>query len=330
MSSIDRVPEGYELRAASVEDAAAIADVVNETMLAELGTPWTSTDEVRDELTLPGRDNERDDALLVEPDGTLAGSLQIFDFAPFTEIEAVVYVRPRRWGRGLSAWLIRLAEERARARVDRAPPGERVVVQVARLADNEPARRLFESLGYEYARTFWLMRVDLGAPPTPVRVPRGIRIRTFEPGRDDVALHAAMAEAFADHWGAGFPSFEEWRHFGVEGEGSRFDPTLWFLAVDGDEIVGAACCKDRTARDPGSALVDDLAVRRPWRGRGIGLALLLTAFAEFHRRGIARAELGVDAENPTGAVRLYERAGMHAAFSWEFWQKELRPAAAPG
>jgi GNAT superfamily N-acetyltransferase len=60
-----------------------------------------------------------------------------------------------------------------------------------------------------------------------------------------------------------------------------------------------------------------------WRRRGIALALLRTAFAEFHRRGIPRAELGVDAENPTGATRLYERAGMDVAFGWEFWEKEL-------
>jgi ribosomal protein S18 acetylase RimI-like enzyme len=71
--------------------------------------------------------------------------------------------------------------------------------------------------------------------------------------------------------------------------------------------------------------VDILGVRRGWRRRGIGLALLGAAFTEFHRRGIPRAELGVDSENPTGATRLYERAGMHVAHAWETWEKELRP-----
>jgi ribosomal protein S18 acetylase RimI-like enzyme len=67
-------------------------------------------------------------------------------------------------------------------------------------------------------------------------------------------------------------------------------------------------------------------VRRSGRGRGIGLALLLTAFGEFRRRGIPRASLSVDAESETGATRLYERAGMHVAYAWEFWEKELRAA----
>jgi ribosomal protein S18 acetylase RimI-like enzyme len=178
-------------------------------------------------------------------------------------------------------------------------------------------------LGFAYVRTFWMMRIEFdGAPPAP-RVPDGIVVRTLEPGRDEARVHAALAEGFADHWGEFFPSFEEFRHLEIEGEGSDFDPSLWFLATEGEEVVAAAVCRSSTPRAEGTAVVGELAVRAPWRRRGIALALLHTAFAEFHRRGIPRAELGVDAQNPTGATRLYERAGMHVAFSWEFWEKTL-------
>lgn len=57
------------------------------------------------------------------------------------------------------------------------------------------------------------------------------------------------------------------------------------------------------------------------------MALLHTAFAEIHRRGIPRVELGVDSESPTGATRLYERAGMRPALGWEFWEKRLSASA---
>jgi ribosomal protein S18 acetylase RimI-like enzyme len=57
-------------------------------------------------------------------------------------------------------------------------------------------------------------------------------------------------------------------------------------------------------------MVAALGVRRPWRGRGLGRALLLHTFGEFHRRGVTRISLGVDSENPTGATKLYESAGM--------------------
>jgi len=208
-----------------------------------------------------------------------------------------------------------------------ATPRGRIVLRVARFTDNEPAGRLFAALGHVYARTFWMMRIELDTTPAAPNVPGGIGIRTFEPGVDEGPLHAALVEAFAEHWGEPFPGFDQWRHEEIEGEGSGFDPSLWFLAVDRDEIVGAACCRASSPRSEDTAEVSDLAVREPWRRRGIGLALLRTAFGEFHRRGIPRAELGVDAENVSGATRLYERAGMHAAFSWEFWEKELRQGA---
>jgi mycothiol synthase len=325
MTRSDEVPEGFELRAASLEDAPAIAEIVNEVCLAEIGVPWATVEETRDALTSPGRDPALADALLLGQDGEVVGYLQFEKVAEPLQIDMLAFVRPHLWGRGLSAWLLRLGEERARARAALEPAGEHIVLSVARFADNEPAGRLFATLGYAYERTFWMMRIELeGAPPAPF-VPAGIVIRRFEPGRDEARVHAALAEGFAEHWGNPFPPYEEWLHHDIEGEGSRFDPSLWFVATVGDEVVGAALCRASSPRSEGTAQVAELAVREPWRRRGVALALLHSAFAEFHRRGIPRAELDVDAENATGATRLYERAGMHVAFSWEFWQKELAP-----
>lgn len=146
-----------------------------------------------------------------------------------------------------------------------------------------------------------------GPPPTPPEI-EGITIRTFDPEGDTLATHAAMTEAFLDHRGHEFPSYEQGRHHHTDGEGTQFDPRLWFVAADGEEIVGAAICRPTTARDRECAEVETLGLRREWRKRGVGLALLRAAFGEFHRRGILRAELGVDSENPTGATRLYEGA----------------------
>jgi mycothiol synthase len=325
MPVADEVSEGFELRVASVDDASAIAEIINEVTLAEVGWPWTKVEEIRDGLSAPGRDPALANALLVQKDGSLAGYLEFeAEAAALSEIHMLAFVRPHLWGRGLNAWLLRLGEERARARVLLEPAGERFVLRVSRFADNEPARRLFVSLGYAYVRTFWLMRIEFESAPPPPRVPDGIAIRTFESRLDEARVHAVITEAFADHWGESQQSFEQWRHQEIEGEGSGFDPSLWFLATDGEEVVGIACCEASSPRSEDTAHVGDLAVRAPWRRRGVGLALLHTAFREFYRRGIPRTDLGVDAENPTGATQLYERAGMHVALSWEFWEKELR------
>ncbi len=73
--------------------------------------------------------------------------------------------------------------------------------------------------------------------------------------------------------------------------------------------------------------VGSLSVRRPWRRRGLGLALLLHSFHALQERGKARVGLGVDAQNLTGATRLYEKAGMHSdpRRQWSVYEKELRP-----
>jgi ribosomal protein S18 acetylase RimI-like enzyme len=75
----------------------------------------------------------------------------------------------------------------------------------------------------------------------------------------------------------------------------------------------------------GLGWVGTLGVRCPWRKKGLGLALLQHSFDEFYKRGRSTIGLGVDASNPTGATRLYQRAGMYIASEFLTFEKELRP-----
>jgi mycothiol synthase len=317
------VPNGYSLRNASLEDAPAIAGLANEVSVAEIGIPWTSVEETRDDLTRPGRSAD-DDVLLVSDDGDLAGYLWMWtDAQPFTEVVQFVYIRPALWGRGLSAWLLGLGEDRARQKVERSAAASPVFLHVARWATNEGAGRVFTSLGYTYARMYYEMRMELDGPVAAPDVPDEIAIRSFDQEREAHAVYATLAEAFADHWGGTFDPFDQWVHEHIDSQSSGFDPGLWFVALDGDQVVGAVCCRASTPRSPDAAHIDLLGVRPAWRGRGVGRALLLTAFAELRRRGIRGVDLGVDSENQTGATRLYEQVGMRAVRRAEWWEKEL-------
>jgi len=140
--------------------------------------------------------------------------------------------------------------------------------------------------------------------------------------RDAHAVHDAMVESFRDHWGSLPSTFEEWEQRHIKRK--DFDPTQWFVIWDGDEVAGALIGEHDS---PTAGWVGTLGVRRPWRGRGVGMALLRLSFAAFARAGKTSVGLGVDAESPTGAVRLYERAGMHALCQNVVMEKELRPAA---
>lgn len=328
MSTLD-VPMGYSVRSVSVEDAAAIDEFVNEVNLAEVGFPWTSTEQVRDDLTSPGRGAE-DDVLLVADDGALAGYLTLWaDAEPLTRVYQLAFVRPALWGRGLSAWLLRLGEGRAREKVDRSRPAAPVFLTVSRWAVNDAAGQLFAALGYRYARTFRDMRIELEGPVAAPQIPDGVVVRTFDRERDARAVHGALAEAFADHWGGLFGPFDQWAHEHIEGESSGFDASLWFLALDDDEVVGAVCCRQSMPSSPDAAHVDVLGVRRAWRGRGIGRALLLLAFSELRRRAIPAIELCVDSGNETGATRLYEQVGMRTVRRFEHWEKVLQTRPSP-
>jgi ribosomal protein S18 acetylase RimI-like enzyme len=103
-----------------------------------------------------------------------------------------------------------------------------------------------------------------------------------------------------------------------------FDPSLWWLAFEGDELAGICLGRPHSYDDIDLGYINVLGVRRPWRKRGLGLAFLHHAFGEFYRRGKRKVGLGVDAENLTGALRLYEKAGMHVHMQFDMFEKEIR------
>lgn len=161
------------------------------------------------------------------------------------------------------------------------------------------------------------MVIDLDESPLQPRPPEGLRIRPYLKGPDDRPTWEAVEEAFDDHWGNVRDTFEEWSEMY---ERETFDPALWFLAVEGDQIAGASLCSDRG--DMG--WVGSLSVRRPWRRRGVASALLHHTFGEFYRRGQRRIGLGVDASSLTGATRVYERVGMRVDQRTVMYSKMLR------
>lgn len=202
-------------------------------------------------------------------------------------------VHPRAKGRNLGAELL--------DRSDTALRGRKIekIHQFA-IGSDSAAHALLESRGYHDARHFFEMAIELTERPGEPDV----AVELFDPG-EARAFHDALDEAFQDHWEHQGQGFEEWwaRHQASP----SFDPTLWFLIRDGDEI--AATARNESNRN-GGGYVAALGVRRPWRGKGYAKALLQRAFREFWDRGQPRVTLGVDAESPTGATHLYESVGM--------------------
>lgn len=185
--------------------------------------------------------------------------------------------------------------------------------------DLEP---LVAARGYGALRASYTMEIELDDEPPPPPAPiDGIEIRTYRPDEDEQRTYEVQEESFEDHWGHNSQPIETWRAFGVQQ--SSFDPSLWFLAWDGDEVVGFSLNFPERSGDPGFGWVGTLGVRRAWRKRGIGEALLRHSFRALHERGRRRVRLSVDAESLTGATRLYERVGMRVIRQSNTWELSL-------
>jgi mycothiol synthase len=315
---VDALEEGFVTRAPTEEDFRAVADLILASDLASYGEP----DYLEEELLAEWRDLdlEKDAWVVVTQGGELAGYAAV-EHRGHELTFAEGYVHPRFTGRGVGSSLIRLTEARARERASLAPPGTRVALDNTINGGDVRARRLLEHEGYEAARHFRRMAIELEEAPEQ-EAPSGVAIRPCVPGREERAVFEALDEALRDHWEYRPTTFEEWER---RMKRLGFDPGLWLLAVADDEVAGAAVCEDRS----GTGWVSVLAVRRPWRRRGLGLALLRRAFGEFYRRGVLKIALAVDSQSLTGATRLYERAGMRVERLYSVYRKELRPGGQP-
>jgi mycothiol synthase len=309
------LPEGFAARKPGREDAGAVAALISACQLADTGASDMSVEELLDDWH--SLDLAEDAVAVVSPDGAIAAYADVLNRS-FVTVSVYGYVDPDLRGLGLGAYLVAWGERWTRDRMHLAPEHARVVAQYYVNRANEAARRLLEDLGYVPVRGIYVMETVLDEVPPQPHWPAGISVRNFVPDRDERPVFEAVEDAFRDMWGRPRGTFD--RFVGNTGRES-FDPSLWFLAVDGDEIAGVTLCKELA----GEGWVDVVGVRRPWRNRGLGLALLRHALTEYHRRAVHKVSLSVDAESITGAPRLYGRAGMHVRESYVVHLKELRP-----
>ncbi len=300
------LPDGFDVRFATDADAAAVAELARACEAVVLGTAVITEGDVRDwwRVTKPG-----ENVWLIHGGGRLVGAATLWPQGDAPNVWGDVH--PEAVGRGLGTALLELAEARARELGASAVRNEV-------FAQDETAAALLESRGYVPVRRHYGMRIELGdeAPPEP-DWPGGLTVAPFRDG-DGPAFHAALGESFQDEWGHTPLEYEEWRRARLDAD--DFDPEVWAVVRDGDEVAAVIRCD---VFRYGGGWVGALGVRQPWRRRGIGLALLQHAFRVFHARGERSVGLGVDTENPTGATRLYERAGMHVEDETVTFEKSL-------
>ena len=301
----------YKLRPASESDLDAVLEIVNAHMLAVIGERPYSAESFHSRWDREKFDFETDARVLVDPTGGVAGYMEVDDLEDPPLVVGIRFgVRADSWDH--AGLLFDWAEERARKAVSRAPDGARVLLESGCSSRDDILNALFQARGYELIRNFYRMTIEFnGRPEAPVW-PEGIEVRALDPETELMKTVQAYKASFKDHWG--FIDMPDEAFMEVVQHQMQyipyFDPKIWFAAVDGDHFAGICLCFWQSGNRKDTGEVGVLGVRRAYRKRGLGLALLRHALVTFYDAGLPRATLGVDADSLTGATRLYEKAGM--------------------
>lgn len=312
------------LRPAQWADVKRVAQLILDVCTADGDPTIATTEEDLDSFWQSPDVHFETDLWVVETEeGEIVGYQEFDNRYAHASLMGDGYVHPEYHGRGVGTAMLRMLEARAREELKLAKPDLRVFLRNGMPIGDTSARELHETEGYRPIRFSWRMEIKLEEPPRPPQWPSGIELRPFRLDEHNRAVFEAHEEAFSDHWGHTPGTFERWQYRRTSR--ADFDPALWFIAWDRDQIAGYSLCRYRM----GIGWVGTLGVRRAWRKQGLGEALLLHSFGEFYRRGMQTVGLGVDAENPTGATRLYKKAGMYVAAEYVIYEKQLRSGREP-
>lgn len=298
------------LRPPREDEFDAMLELMNAHQLTAFGEADVTAEELRLWLTTPYVEVERDLRVL-ERNGRLVGYVDVdpTDAEPpkwWCDLKLAPDVDADEATAELVGWL----EERA----------DEGTLRIWTGANDSRVAGAAERLGFVPARHSYRMEIALdGDGPEPAW-PERISIGTVTEA-DERHVYALVKEVWLDASDPIDETFDEWAHWTIKAD--SYDPTLWFLALDGDEVAGFSLCR-QDPTDPNAGHVASLGVRRPWRRQGLGEALLRHSFREFRARGYGRATLGVDASSPTGATRLYERVGMRVYRDTVFLERPVR------
>ncbi|MDP9845457.1 GNAT family N-acetyltransferase [Streptosporangium lutulentum] len=220
-------------------------------------------------------------------------------------------VHPGHRRRGLGGHLLRWAIGTAPTLHERRFPGQPLELHLYSDVRNEGAQALAASVGMSQVRWFHEMTRDLDADLPEVSLPDGLKIVTYRDDLEDAARQVRNL-SFTDHWGSVEHTAESWRA-GIVGV-KAFRPEGSFVVQDeSGASVGILVTHyfeaDTAATGIREAWIQLIGTLREWRGRGVATAVIAHALAEFRAQGYRRAGLGVDADNPTGALGVYTRAG---------------------
>jgi mycothiol synthase len=317
---VNSLPEGWSTRRPTLDDVPEILKLAHASDVAAVGEPDFTADEVREALTGPNTDLAEDCWLALDENGEIVGWAYPDNATGGDRDFIEVYVWPGRGVPALGPLLdLMLARVTARAALFGHHP---YTVRAGAIPTEAAWIAVLTGAGFTFRNQHARMQMSLaGVPATAPEPPPGVTVRPVRAGEDAEMrrFHAVIEEAFrdSDHPATDYPT---WRTQIAAESALSFDE--WFVGEVDGEFAGVLQSSDSMAEE-GEGWVKYLAVRSPYRRRGVGEALLRRAFAAYAGKGRARAGLGVDLANPTEAARLYRAVGMHPLYEANIYQRTV-------
>ena len=326
--TLEDAPAIPGLRARHFHDASDYERLAEITCAASLddGIPYLPTAQnLQIEFDAADGADPVDDMVLVELDGRVVAAAGVErvvrEDVPNYQIWGSIHPDVRR--RGIGTALLGWNLARSRVRASREDPLVRV--ELASFSEDSELgqRALLANAGFEAVRHFFLMRRQ-GLDHIPdAPLPSGIEIRpVLEEQRR--MIFEAENEAFRDHWGHREMGENDFTRTFSRAE---LDTSLWVVAWDGDEVAGVVqnwiWPEENERLGVKRGWLEHISVRRPWRRRGLARAITAASLVKYREAGLDEAMLGVDSENPNGALGLYEGLGFAVESRAAAYRREL-------
>jgi mycothiol synthase len=299
-----------QFRAPTFADAGAVLALLVARDLVDYGVPDMTLPELEDEWSAESFDLGADAIVAQTPDGVIAA------YAVIHRPGAMGFVSVDHEGLGIGTRLVQWGRKRERE-LGRARHRQAIPAGSAR------ARELLLASGYQYERSFSRLVRSLDGSEREPGLGNGMVLRAFAPETDSRGVHSLDELSFAANADFQAETLEEFTDGHLRPR--EFAPELSLVVHDADALVGFLLA--RRWREQAVGFIDLLGVHPAWRRRGVGSALLRTAFARFAADGLREAQLGVASDNPQ-ALQIYERAGLRERFVVDAYVRKLDDSAA--
>jgi len=315
----------FTIRPAGPDDAEKVSELINICSQSLYGKDEMDVGELESDWKLEGFDLENDSLLLLD-DEKVIGYADIWNVSPpFVRFSSLVQVHPNYRGQGFG-WLLNVwAESRSRELMQKTEKDLRVFLMSFVNIKDQEAVQLLTDFGSKIERHTWTMERILQEDLADPHLPDGYSIRV---AREDEypQVYRLQKESFRDHWGFIPTSFEKGYPIFLNNyvETPDYSPDLWFVVEYANELVGMIIGTTASTYGEDYGWVGVLGVLREHRKKGLGKALLQKSFQSIQQFGSTRVGLSVDAQNLSGALKLYQDMGMHVAEEFLRFEKTLR------